>query len=377
MGGAIKRLLTATVATVMLALGVAIAFHPALTQAQDGRDCDSNAVIMCGALSISELKQKFQANSGNLQVIYSQFGINSVNDFNGMVMGRVTTNNQVFVGNTLVATNAITAGRQNMPGSTPIAGGAFMRPPSVSFANKPGSLDALVKMSGGTFQFAVITSCGNPVKAHPVKPPPPPKPKVPNFEINKEVKLSSQTEFVKDVTAKNNEIVDFRVTIKNTGETELQNVIFHDVLPAGLTAVPNTFSIDGITTKGDFTVMGTIRATIGRIALNGQTIITFSTKVDSNVVACGETRLVNEAFALPPNLPEKSSQASVQVCREVIKTVTVIKQAPPVVKEVVTPAPTVLPNTGAGDVFTLFGLISISGALWFKFIFPLVKGLTL
>jgi hypothetical protein len=71
----------------------------------------------------------------------------------------------------LVATNAMTAGRQNISGSTKMANGGtvyFMRPPSVSF--KSSSLPAYVVMNNGRFSYAIIASCGNPVKATPVTP---------------------------------------------------------------------------------------------------------------------------------------------------------------------------------------------------------------
>lgn len=69
----------------------------------------------------------------------------------------------------LVATNAMTAGRQNMPGSTQMTSDDtvfFKRPPSVSFQSS--SLPAFVVMNNGRFDFAIIASCGNPVNATPV-----------------------------------------------------------------------------------------------------------------------------------------------------------------------------------------------------------------
>lgn len=155
--------------------------------AAEGRDCDDNAVIRCGALTEAETLQKCQENQNGTQAIFQELGIQNCNLLNGMVEGRVTADNKVYVGEKLVATDAFTAGRHNIPGSTPIAGGiAYKRPPSVSFVNQNGSLRALVKMDGSTFRFAVITSCGNPVMATPVTPPvtptaqptPPPPPPV-------------------------------------------------------------------------------------------------------------------------------------------------------------------------------------------------------
>jgi hypothetical protein len=135
------------------------------------RDCDSNAVINCGALTINELQRKFN-NQSSVQIVYMHFGITSsdINNINTSVSnGTVTKGGRVIVDGNVVANNAITAGMQNMPGSTAhtINGTTFyMRPPNVSFMS--ASLPAFVVMKDRSFDFAVIASCGNPVKATPV-----------------------------------------------------------------------------------------------------------------------------------------------------------------------------------------------------------------
>jgi hypothetical protein len=135
------------------------------------RDCDSNAVMSCGALSINELQSKYN-NNQSIQNIYSAFGI-SGNDIHNMdataVAGRVTMGGRVSVNGKTVANNAETAGRQSMAGShsEDFNGTVFYsRPPSASFASS--SLPAYVVMNkNGQFDFAIIASCGNPVNAHP------------------------------------------------------------------------------------------------------------------------------------------------------------------------------------------------------------------
>ena len=97
------------------------------------RDCDTNAVINCGALSIDELKAQYNQNqAGNVQALYSLFSIPNSTAFDGMMEGSVSAaTNQVMVGTTVVATNAITAGRQDISNSrgssVPIMGGAFFQ----------------------------------------------------------------------------------------------------------------------------------------------------------------------------------------------------------------------------------------------------------
>jgi hypothetical protein len=163
--------------------------------AANERECDDNAIIRCGALSETELQQKCRENQGDVQAIFREFGIANCNVLSGLVEGHVTGKNEVFVSDKLVATGAVTAGRHNIAGSTPIAGGiAFKRPPSVSFVDKNGSLRSLIKMDGDKFLFGVITSCGNPVAATPILPPPPvttnptPPPPIQKTEVVKKQK---------------------------------------------------------------------------------------------------------------------------------------------------------------------------------------------
>lgn len=74
----------------------------------------------------------------------------------------------------LVATSAMTAGCQNISGSNTVSDGYmtfYTRPTSVSFASS--ALHAYVVMKNGQFAYAILTSCGNPVKATPVAAPAP------------------------------------------------------------------------------------------------------------------------------------------------------------------------------------------------------------
>jgi hypothetical protein len=135
------------------------------------RDCDSNAVIRCGAYSISELKRKYKNQSG-AKDIFSDFGITKydMNHMRGHVRnGKVTKGGRVMVDGKVVARNAYTAGRQNMSGSTTYSNNGttyYMRPTSASFASN--SLSSYVVMKNGRFDYAIIKSCGNPVIATPV-----------------------------------------------------------------------------------------------------------------------------------------------------------------------------------------------------------------
>lgn len=183
---------------VIFTLGLAALPASSLALSIDSsRDCDSNAVINCGLSDTSNAASAYQGSG--VADIYSDFGITS-QDMNNLsntaIAGVVTNNNNVWIHRSsgmcpdvdtdtlsshnqqavkdnpnlcLVATNAMTAGRQNISGSTKMANGGtvyYMRPPSVSFQSS--SLPAFVVMDNGRFSFAIIASCGNPVKATPV-----------------------------------------------------------------------------------------------------------------------------------------------------------------------------------------------------------------
>lgn len=161
--------------------------QPALAASQA---CNTNSVIPGGISGIQDLKQTYTQNPcGDVQQLYNYFGITSASQFTGMVFGHVDTANNVYVDtqkdtvHTRVATNAITAGRDDISNSNgssiAILGGKFYkRPPAVSFAS--GTLNALIKLdANGRFLFAVITSCGNPVVGKPTTQQPKPQPQKP------------------------------------------------------------------------------------------------------------------------------------------------------------------------------------------------------
>jgi hypothetical protein len=142
-------------------------------------DSDSNAVIYGGAADCTTVQQKYAAD-GSIQAIYAYFFIGqpTVDDLcNVAVAGVVTKSGDVKISTHLVATNALTAGRLNMPGSTKVEKNGvifYVRTPSVSFVSD--TLNAFVVMNNGKFLYAVLSSCGNPVAATPVETPVTPTP---------------------------------------------------------------------------------------------------------------------------------------------------------------------------------------------------------
>ncbi|HVV25936.1 MAG TPA: hypothetical protein VHC21_02810 [Candidatus Saccharimonadales bacterium] len=167
------KLLGSVVAS--LVLGAALLAAPAASAISVGgpSDCDNNAIIHCGAHSTGALLNDYQS-SAYVRAVYAYFGISQTDMANLQVTnvaGHVNKDGKVYVDNQSapVATNALTGGRQYMAGSNKVnSNGAvfYTRPPSVSF--QQASLPAFVSMKNGQFQFAIIASCGNAVRAQAV-----------------------------------------------------------------------------------------------------------------------------------------------------------------------------------------------------------------
>ena len=159
-----------------LLLSLSLVLSPAAGAISIGgpSDCDNNAIIRCGSHSTAALINAYSSD-GYVQKVYAAFGVSRADMMalpGNDVAGVVNSNGTVQVNGKTVATGAVTGGRQNIAGSTKVNSGGitfYKRPPSVSF--QQSSLPAFVSMKNGTFQFAVIASCGNAVSAKPTAPP--------------------------------------------------------------------------------------------------------------------------------------------------------------------------------------------------------------
>lgn len=146
-------------------------------------NCEPNSVIWCGTRTVADIQNAYNNGDGHnsaqsIQVIYNYFNIHAsdVSSLNSTaVMGAVTKSGEVIVDGHVVATNAITGGRQDDPNHRStyhnISGVTFYtRPPSVSFLDN--ELSAFVVMHNGQFAFAILAPCGNAVMATPTQPTP-------------------------------------------------------------------------------------------------------------------------------------------------------------------------------------------------------------
>ncbi|MDB5186026.1 MAG: hypothetical protein JWL85_549 [Candidatus Saccharibacteria bacterium] len=168
-----------TVSLMIAAVIMAPTAFAANVKFNSARDCDGNAMLYCGAMNIPELQTKHKS-AKNIDQMYAYFGISDA-DIKALgstaVAGKVGKDGKVTVNGKVVATNAISGGRQ------PIRGSSKVTHQGVTFYNSrtqtsflSSNLDAYVVMKNGKFDFAILAACGNAVKATPV-PTPTPKPK--------------------------------------------------------------------------------------------------------------------------------------------------------------------------------------------------------
>jgi hypothetical protein len=148
------------------------------------RDCSSNSIIQCGALTPAEFIKKVKTDKpGDLQTIFKAFGLPSsqYNDFlTSAKIGSDLRNGDVVVNGNVVATKTFSFGRQKLPGETPIKIGGktyYGGMNNTTFAKGVNSIPVMVFFnSKGIIQFAVMEPCGNPVGGKPVIPKKPPTP---------------------------------------------------------------------------------------------------------------------------------------------------------------------------------------------------------
>ena len=179
-----------------------------------------------------------------------------------------------------------------------------------------------------------------------------------DFSLEKTVRVNNATDktFKKNVTVNPGDKVDYQIYFKNTGGTQLTDVVIKDTLPTGVTYVAGSTALhnsddtkavaDGVTAGG---------VIIGGYMPAGDAYIKFTGQVAANdsLPVCGLNKLVNTAKATTGS-GSKEDTAEVDVT-EVCKP----KECKPGIPEgdtrcVVTPTPPELPHTGASEDIAAF-----------------------
>jgi len=160
-----------------------------------------------------------------------------------------------------------------------------------------------------------------------------------DFSIKKTVRVNgaSDTTFKDSVTANAGAKVDYQIYFKNTGGTQLKNVVIKDQLPKGVTYVSDSTYLhtsngtnqisDGITTAG---------INIGGYLPGGDAYIKFTAQLpNSDALTCGTNTFKNVAQAITA-IGSKDSSAVVTVNKDCTPPPTQIKVCDLATKQIVT-----------------------------------------
>lgn len=203
------------------------------------RNCNADAILKCGAVSQSELLQKYDQNAGDIKNVYSHYGI-SRSDIAGSTSevktGTVYQDGRVVVDGKTVATGAYSLSRVKFtsagePRTVRINGTTYYEGPSMAIFTR--SVDAFVMFRDGKFYKAILSSCGNPIIAKPEKPEPKPEYKCEDLTANKLDR--TRYRFTASASARSGaEIVSYTFTFGDgKSETTSSNTIEHTYAEAG------------------------------------------------------------------------------------------------------------------------------------------------
>lgn len=137
-----------------------------------------------------------------------------------------------------------------------------------------------------------------------------------DFSVQKTVRLSnsSDTTFKESVAAHPGDKVDYQLYFKNTGGTQLKDVVLKDSLPAGVSYVPGTTYLhtsDGTTLVGDGIASNGLN--IGGYLPGGDAYVKFTAQINSNIaLTCGPNSVTNTAEAITA-VGDKSDTATVNL----------------------------------------------------------------
>ncbi len=134
----------------------------------------------------------------------------------------------------------------------------------------------------------------------------------PTLQITKQVRdINTGTSFGGSTPANTGDTVEYQVIIKNIGNATANNVVFTDILPAGIAL--NTSSINGTPASG---------ISLGNLAANTTApTITYRATVNAS-----SGHLVNTATASATNAASVTAQAAVDVTAPANRTLTITKQ---------------------------------------------------
>jgi len=121
-----------------------------------------------------------------------------------------------------------------------------------------------------------------------------------NFTMSKMVSKHGENKWVESYAAQPGETVDYLIQYKNTGNTQQDNVVVKDTLPAGETYVDGTSVLGNSKTPNGAKISDNVTkggVNIGSYAAGANGWVIFSAKVadNNNLPTCGANKLTNTA----------------------------------------------------------------------------------
>ncbi len=270
----------------------------------EARDCSDNAVVRCGVVDINDLRSKYNADAST-QNIFAAYGLTSA-VINGATAktGTTTKNGDVIVDGKVVATNAHSAGRQYISGSTrkESNGTVYYDSPNQT-AFRTNSIAIIAFFDGdGKFIGGVMNDCGNPLTG--TSTPVPPKPVYACDSLTAAKVSRTEFRFATAATAKDGAVIQDYVYNFGDGATQT----------AGATT-NHTYA-----KAGTYTASVTVRVKVGDTIVNapGNCV----TKVTVDVENCP----IPGKEKFPVDSPECKEDKWIKVCDTRTNTIKTIKE---------------------------------------------------
>lgn len=142
--------------------------------------------------------------------------------------------------------------------------------------------------------------------------------RVPSVSITKQVRHKGEGKAVTQLNAKAGDKVEYLLTSKNLGNSDLTNVVLRDKLPNGVTFVPGTVKLfngpnpNGKVIDNDFLFKGGVNA--GTVGPGATVFVTFEAQVNGeDKLECGVNSLKNTAVVDTDQTGEYNNTATVVV----------------------------------------------------------------
>jgi len=184
-------------------------------------------------------------------------------------------------------------------------------------ANAPLSVTQKVSDAVVTSQNGLVLENENPCQAGSIQVQA--RVMTPGVKVTKQVRnMVTGATWAKSNTAKPDETIQYQITYQNTGNTQQNQVIIRDNLPAGATLVPKTTYLvnntnpNGILSQSDTLAQGGIY--VGNYGPTANAYIIFEVKMPgADQLKCGDNTLTNVGVAQPQGMQEYYDTATTTI----------------------------------------------------------------